>query len=215
MGLLTVGSPLDWPETKKVALFIREQGIKQFLSLYHKLNSRMKHTLKWGDEIEYTLVRIDPSTHAAQLYLGASELLKLINEKKSDISDEITWQPEYAEYMIEGVPRIPFGRLLDAFNTVECNMKKRRLDLVANLPEDCIALTISAFPRKNIYHQMFIIFIMHYDLDWVVITFAIQLPNQLLIVVLPEVCFFQMQLLLKDIHVLSKLNSYLVHNKFP
>uniref|UniRef100_A0A095C585 Glutamate--cysteine ligase n=1 Tax=Schistosoma haematobium TaxID=6185 RepID=A0A095C585_SCHHA len=147
MGLLTVGSPLDWPETKKVALFIREQGIKQFLSLYHKLNSRMKHTLKWGDEIEYTLVRIDPSTHAAQLYLGASELLKLINEKKSDISDEITWQPEYAEYMIEGVPRIPFGRLLDAFNTVECNMKKRRLDLVANLPEDCIALTISAFPR--------------------------------------------------------------------
>lgn len=85
MGLLTVGSPLNWPETKKVALFIREQGIKQFLSLYHKLNSRMKHTLKWGDEIEYTLVRIDPSTHAAQLYLGASELLKLINEKKSDI----------------------------------------------------------------------------------------------------------------------------------
>lgn len=56
---------------------------------------------------------------------------------------------------------------------------------------------------------------MHYDLDWVVMTFAIQLPNQLLIVVLPEVCFFQMQLLLKDIHVLSKLNSYLVHNKFP
>ncbi|CAH8512792.1 unnamed protein product [Schistosoma rodhaini] len=147
MGLLTIGSPLNWPETKKIASFIQEQGIKEFLLLYHKLNSRMKHTLKWGDEIEYTLVRIDPSTHAAQLYLGASELLKLMKEKKSDISDEITWQPEYAEYMIEGVPRIPFGRLLDAFNTVECNMKKRRLDLVANLPEDCIALTISAFPR--------------------------------------------------------------------
>ncbi|CAH8525209.1 unnamed protein product [Schistosoma rodhaini] len=147
MGLLTIGSPLNWPETKKIASFIQEQGIKEFLLLYHKLNSRMKHTLKWGDEIEYTLVRIDPSTHAAQLYLGASELLKLMKEKKSDISDEITWQPEYAEYMIEGVPRIPFGRLLDAFKTVECNMKKRRLDLVANLPEDCIALTISAFPR--------------------------------------------------------------------
>ncbi|KAH8860246.1 Glutamate--cysteine ligase catalytic subunit [Schistosoma japonicum] len=147
MGLLTVGSPLNWPETKKNAAFIREQGIKEFLLLYHKLNSRLKHTLKWGDEIEYTLVHIDPLTGSAQLYLGATELLKSIKEKENNTSEEIIWQPEYAEYMIEGVPGIPFGRLLHAFSTVECNMKKRRLNLITHLPQNCIALTISAFPR--------------------------------------------------------------------
>ncbi|CAH8498948.1 unnamed protein product [Heterobilharzia americana] len=107
----------------------------------------MKHTLKWGDEIEYTLVRFDPVTHKAQLYLGASELLKTMKREENDTGGEITWQPEYAEYMIEGVPGIPFGRLLHAFSTVECNMRKRRLELMAHLPQDCVALTISAFPR--------------------------------------------------------------------
>ncbi|CAH8838415.1 unnamed protein product [Trichobilharzia szidati] len=146
MGLLTVGSPLDWPETKKNAVFVQEQGIKQFILLYHKLNSRTKHTLKWGDEIEYTLVRFDPLKCKAQLYLGASELLKKMG-KENNTGGEITWQPEYAEYMIEGVPGIPFGRLLHSFSTVECNMRKRRLDLMTHLPKGCVPLTICAFPR--------------------------------------------------------------------
>ncbi|VDP99505.1 unnamed protein product [Trichobilharzia regenti] len=146
MGLLTVGSPLDWPETKKNAVFVQKQGIKQFILLYHKLNSRTKHTLKWGDEIEYTLVRFDPLKCKAQLYLGATELLKVMG-KENNTGGEITWQPEYAEYMIEGVPGIPFGRLLHAFSTVESNMRKRRLDLMTHLPKGCVPLTICAFPR--------------------------------------------------------------------
>lgn len=85
MGLLTTGEPLSWEDTKKHARYVQSEGIKQFLILYHKLNSRMKHTLKWGDEIEYTLVRFDPVTRDAQLLLAASDLAqRLRNRELSD-----------------------------------------------------------------------------------------------------------------------------------
>jgi len=51
MGLLTLGHPLDWEETKKHTQFIREHGIEQFIHLYNKLKDRRNDCLKWGDEV--------------------------------------------------------------------------------------------------------------------------------------------------------------------
>ena len=51
MGLLSVGSPLSWEETKKYADHIRKHGIIQFLNIYHKVKERQKDVLKWGDEV--------------------------------------------------------------------------------------------------------------------------------------------------------------------
>lgn len=51
MGLLSEGSPLDWPETKANADHVRKHGIKQFVNLYHKLQDRKKDVLYWGDEV--------------------------------------------------------------------------------------------------------------------------------------------------------------------
>lgn len=51
MGLLSEGSPLDWPETKAKADHVRKHGIKQFINLYHKLQDRTKDVLYWGDEV--------------------------------------------------------------------------------------------------------------------------------------------------------------------
>ena len=51
MGLLSEGSPLDWPETKANADHVRKHGIKQFINLYHKLQDRKKDVLYWGDEV--------------------------------------------------------------------------------------------------------------------------------------------------------------------
>ncbi|CAH8608017.1 unnamed protein product [Dicrocoelium dendriticum] len=146
MGLLTFGTPLAWSETKKHAAYIQTEGIKQFIYLYETLNSTMKHTLKWGDEIEYTLLRLDPVSGKVHLFLGASELLKQLPTEGSS-GDQFIWQPEYAEYMVEGLPGIPFGRLLYAFSTVEPNMRKRRQELLNSLPEHCFSLTLTMFPR--------------------------------------------------------------------
>ncbi len=51
MGLLTLGHPLSWEETKKYAQFIREHGIEQFINLYKRLKDRRNDCLKWGDEV--------------------------------------------------------------------------------------------------------------------------------------------------------------------
>lgn len=55
MGLLTVGSPLNWEETKKYADHVRKHGIIQFLNIYNKVKDRQKDVLKWGDEVRNEL----------------------------------------------------------------------------------------------------------------------------------------------------------------
>lgn len=57
MGLLEFdGEPLSWPETKKLADYVREHGITQFLHIYNKLKDRQGDILKWGDEVRYIVV---------------------------------------------------------------------------------------------------------------------------------------------------------------
>ena len=51
MGLLTLGQPLTWEETRKYSEHVREHGIKQFIHAYHRLKDRQDEYLKWGDEV--------------------------------------------------------------------------------------------------------------------------------------------------------------------
>ena len=51
MGLLSEGSPLEWPETKKWRDHVKKHGIQQFINQYHKLKDRANDCLKWGDEV--------------------------------------------------------------------------------------------------------------------------------------------------------------------
>lgn len=56
MGLLTVGTPLNWPETKKYADLIRKRGIKQFINIHRKIKDRKNDCLKWGDEVKMRFI---------------------------------------------------------------------------------------------------------------------------------------------------------------
>ena len=66
--------------------------------------------MKWGDEVEYNLVRFhggnDETSRKAQLLLKAEEMLKVLqvpeNEGKPNLPS--LWRPEYAAYMVEGTP---------------------------------------------------------------------------------------------------------------
>ncbi len=51
MGLLSLGRPLTWEETKKYAEHVRQHGVQQFINLYNKLKNRNDECLKWGDEV--------------------------------------------------------------------------------------------------------------------------------------------------------------------
>ncbi|KAK7467809.1 hypothetical protein BaRGS_00036953 [Batillaria attramentaria] len=149
MGLLSEGSPLSWEETKRHADHVRKHGIVQFLNQYHKLESRTKDVLYWGDEVEYQLVKFDHANRCVRLALRTQQVLHELKEQHTKSTDDqvSAWHPEYAEYMVEGTPGRPYGGLMAHFNLVEANMRRRRREIEAVLAEDETPLSLTVFPR--------------------------------------------------------------------
>ncbi|XP_063373572.1 glutamate--cysteine ligase [Cydia amplana] len=149
MGLLTEGSPLSWEETKALAEHVRNHGIEQFINLYSKLRDRRGDVLKWGDEVEYIIVKFDDENQKATVSLRADELLPQLQEK--ELSDpqncKSLWRPEYGAYMVEGTPGKPYGGLLAHFNIVEANMQFRRAEASKLLKDGEVIMSITNFPR--------------------------------------------------------------------
>lgn len=51
MGLLSLGTPLDWEQAKPFAEHVRSHGITQFLNTWDRLKGRFGDELLWGDEV--------------------------------------------------------------------------------------------------------------------------------------------------------------------
>ncbi|XP_032514571.1 glutamate--cysteine ligase catalytic subunit [Danaus plexippus] len=149
MGLLTEGSPLSWEETKALAEHVRRHGVEQFINLYSKLRDRTGDVLKWGDEVEYIIVKFDDVNQRATVSLRAEEVLPKLQEKelKDPQNVKSLWRPEYGAYMIEGTPGKPYGGLLAHFNIVEANMRYRRAEASALLKDGEVIMSITNFPR--------------------------------------------------------------------
>uniref|UniRef100_A0A914V6Y5 Glutamate--cysteine ligase n=1 Tax=Plectus sambesii TaxID=2011161 RepID=A0A914V6Y5_9BILA len=150
MGLLTKGSPLSWDETVPYIDYIKEHGIKQFIAMYHRLKARQGDQLKWGDEIEYTIVKFDEANKKVRVSLRAEELLSRLQAAEEvnalvGTENRFLWRPEYASYMVEGTPGVPYGGLLACFNVVENNMRRRREEVSKLLKRDESVMSIS-FP---------------------------------------------------------------------
>ncbi|XP_014673812.1 PREDICTED: glutamate--cysteine ligase catalytic subunit-like [Priapulus caudatus] len=153
MGLLTEGSPLNWDKTREWAPYVREHGIKQLINLWRRLKDVIHDELKWGDEVEYTLIKLDHASKTAKVLLKGEPILRELQTKENNKTvDEFllsVWRPEYANYMVEGTPGTPYGGLLAHFNIVEANMRYRRAEMMALLDDSAgeTALSLTAFPR--------------------------------------------------------------------
>ncbi|XP_023025106.2 glutamate--cysteine ligase isoform X3 [Leptinotarsa decemlineata] len=149
MGLLNESvTPLSHEDTMKYAQHVREHGITQFISLYKRLKDRQGDVLKWGDEIEYSIIKFDHDREEAKVSLRSFEVLGSLNEKQKEEEEAAAlWGPEYAAYMIEGTPGKPYGGLLAHFNVVEANMKHRRKAVGCCLESDEALMSITTFPR--------------------------------------------------------------------
>ncbi|XP_045760592.1 glutamate--cysteine ligase catalytic subunit isoform X1 [Maniola jurtina] len=149
MGLLTEGSPLSWEETKALAEHVRQHGVEQFINLYSKLRDRTGDVLKWGDEVEYIIVKFDDENRRATVSLRADELLPKLQEKELADPQNVKslWRPEYGAYMVEGTPGKPYGGLLAHFNIVEANMRYRRAEASTLLKDGEVIMSITNFPR--------------------------------------------------------------------
>uniref|UniRef100_A0A674HLU1 Glutamate--cysteine ligase n=1 Tax=Taeniopygia guttata TaxID=59729 RepID=A0A674HLU1_TAEGU len=151
MGLLSQGSPLSWEETRRYAEHVRRHGILQFLHIYRALRDRHKDVLKWGDEVEYMLVKFDHENKKVRLLLCGEEILQTLQDKGEKVNPNhpTLWRPEYGSYMIEGTPGQPYGGTMSEFNTVQDNMRKRRQEAASVLKENEAVCTVTSFPRSS------------------------------------------------------------------
>lgn len=156
MGLLVEGSPLAWEDALAWLEHVRRHGIDQFLHIYQRVKDIEGDELKWGDELEYGIFRLDAEQRVPQLSLRGAEILAQLREKEVKYQrsekdeDGCSWVPEYGAWMIEGTPKVPYGGFSSDLRKVEHNMRLRRARVLELLREDEIAPTVTAFPTLGV-----------------------------------------------------------------
>ncbi|GKZ35902.1 Zn finger-containing GTPase-Activating Protein for ARF [Aspergillus brasiliensis] len=162
MGLLALGTALDWPEAKKRADQVRKWGIEQLLANWHRAKGKERNALLWGDEVEYLVVAVDDEIKKARLSLAQADILKSLAE------DEASWKegnssasqnkehegeepphfhPEFGRFMLEATPGKPWGIDFKDLLKVESNMKWRREVAKAHMAPNESPITLTTFPR--------------------------------------------------------------------
>ena len=141
MGLLALGTPLDWPEAKKNADHVRGWGIEQLLAIWRRAKGKEGNALLWGDEVEYLVVAFDDKSRNVKLSLRQADILAALAAdealcKKGGCVPDLQivthegetcpiFHPEFGRFMLEATPGKPWGIGLKDLLDVERNMKWR------------------------------------------------------------------------------------------
>ncbi|KAI6859708.1 hypothetical protein D0864_00510 [Hortaea werneckii] len=164
MGLLAIGTPLQWPEAKKVAGHVREWGIEQLLAIWRRAKGKERDALLWGDEIEYLVVAFDDEQRDVKLSLRQADILEALandgdllkqgggvpdlqcgrNNKSSKTAP--TFHPEFGRFMLEATPGAPWGIDLKDLLDVEEDMKWRRQIAKEHMEPSEFPVTMTTFP---------------------------------------------------------------------
>ncbi|EJU04508.1 GCS-domain-containing protein [Dacryopinax primogenitus] len=109
-----------------------------------------------GEQMETMVLKFDDSRKKVVLALGQGETIRKLQEVaeggERDGSKDPVWappefDPEYASYMIESSPGVPYSPDLSSLLCVERSLARRREMINSHLPEGCRLLTLSSFPR--------------------------------------------------------------------
>lgn len=153
MGLLSAGTPLNWPDSAPYRSKVKTDGVEQFLSVFHATKHVHNQDLKWGDEVEYLLVHLHHESKRATVSLRAPQLLQILqrteHSRPKGSSVPVLWRPEYARWMIEGTPGVPYRCYAADLVNVERNMALRRIEIEKLLHPGETVLTLTAFPRTG------------------------------------------------------------------
>lgn len=164
MGLLAVGTPLEWPEAKQKADHVRSWGIKQLLALWERNKNKDQAALLWGDEVEYLVVAFDDPAKKVRLSLRQADILASLAHDEElqeqggaapavkDIErgpkDKLPiFHPEFGRFMLESTPGRPWGIDFKDLLDVEPNMKLRRVIAKEHMNADEYPITLTTFPR--------------------------------------------------------------------
>ncbi|QIW96123.1 hypothetical protein AMS68_001641 [Peltaster fructicola] len=144
MGLLAIGTPLDWPEAKKVADHVRQWGIEQLLEIWRNAKGKERDALLWGDEIEYLVVNFEDEKRSVKLSLRQADILAALASNAEllrqggGVPDLIrgpvkphktapVFHPEFGRFMLEATPGKPWGIGFKDLLDVEQDMKWREV----------------------------------------------------------------------------------------
>ena len=127
MGLFNIGQQIDHTEGQKFENIelVRKKGVEQFLKLYNTFKQRDNDSLKYGDEVEYSMVKFDHKQKRVYLLLKAEKLLLQLNDKNNN-NDLVKFMSEFGNFMIEGIPGSPYDSALKSIESIETNMNLRR-----------------------------------------------------------------------------------------
>lgn len=148
MGLLKVGKPKTWEDSKKNLKYIRQAGVNQFISTYNRVKDLKGDELLWGDEIEYGIFRVDEANRKLRLSLRGAEIMDALNKQEAMYTseNEVAFVPEYGAWMCEATPARPYTGYASDLLRVEQSMRLRRQRMLTVLKEDEIAPTVSTYP---------------------------------------------------------------------
>ncbi|KAI1816331.1 glutamate-cysteine ligase [Poronia punctata] len=170
MGLLALGTALDWPDAKKHAQQVREWGIKQLLEIWNKAKHKERDAMLWGDEVEYLVVQYSKDSPKVLLSLRQADILKALaaDEELSaqgggvpDLQDEDVkarknlnplpvFHPEFGRFMLEATPGKPWGIGFKELLEVESDMKTRRRIAKDHMKSEEYPITLTTYPRLGV-----------------------------------------------------------------
>ena len=168
-AILRVGNPLDIMTVRPHLQDVRISGVKQFAHHYNRCKGVETPEFRWGDEVEYGIFRkqaamgvdaaLNPDTpRQFDLSLRGTEIREYLNtvEMEEPLLKKrlgCNWTPEYGSWMVEAVPRDPYGGHVGDLLDVEKSMKLRRKRLHLALRKDEVAPSMSNFPMLGVLNQ--------------------------------------------------------------
>ena len=80
-AVLTVGTPLNWPDALDRLAYVREHGIDQFIEMWRRSQTlKRDDDLLWGDEVEYAILRV--TDEQAKISLRGPEIRDALATKE-------------------------------------------------------------------------------------------------------------------------------------
>ncbi|KAI0012580.1 GCS-domain-containing protein [Xylariaceae sp. FL0662B] len=167
MGLLALGTALDWPEAQKYARQVREWGIKQLLEIWNKAKHKEHDAMLWGDEVEYMVVKYSKDDPKVLLSLRQADILTALaaDEELStkggcvpalqDVESQRlnplpVFHPEFGRFMLEATPGKPWGIGFKELLDIELDMKIRRKIAKDHMNPEEYPITLTTFPRLGV-----------------------------------------------------------------
>ncbi|KAH3900666.1 glutamate--cysteine ligase SCDLUD_003664 [Saccharomycodes ludwigii] len=166
MGLLSLGTPLEWEVSRKYNEHVRDNGVEQLIYIFKAAHGRNNDPLYWGDELEFMLVTNNHKDNKKEHYKLSVEADWILESLESTETpgipnahdQNVTYHPEYGRFMLEATPLSPYNSTKEysKISYVEKNMELRRQLAEEKLStkdynhhEKVILLSIAVFPRMG------------------------------------------------------------------